>query len=58
MSAITVTPSCREATIAELGARDWPIWSCGVSRFPWTSDLQATSQWDEQSPVRKHYRFG
>jgi uncharacterized cupin superfamily protein len=42
MGAITVTPACPEATIAELGARQWPTWSCGVSRFPWTYDDQET----------------
>lgn len=38
MAAITVTPACPEATIEALGARDWPVWSCGVSQFPWTYD--------------------
>lgn len=42
MAAIAVTPACPETTIAELGAREWPIWSCGVSRFPWTYDEQET----------------
>jgi hypothetical protein len=42
MAAITVTPACPDATIAALGARDWPIWTCGVSRFPWTYDEQET----------------
>lgn len=27
---------------AELGARSWPIWSCGVSCFAWTYDEQET----------------
>jgi uncharacterized cupin superfamily protein len=42
MSAINVTPRCPEGTIAELGVRDWPIWSCEVSSFPWTYDAQET----------------
>lgn len=42
MSGITVTPACPESTINALGAWSWPIWSCGVSRFPWTYDAQET----------------
>jgi uncharacterized cupin superfamily protein len=42
MSAITITPACPEATIDALGARAWPVWSCGVSRFPWTYNDQET----------------
>lgn len=42
MAAITTTTSCPEATISELGERSWPIWTSGVSLFPWT--------WDERDP--------
>ncbi len=28
--------------LAELGVEDWPIWSCEVSRFPWTYEAQET----------------
>jgi hypothetical protein len=28
--------------MAAIGARDWPIWTCGVSRFPWTYEEQET----------------
>ena len=42
MTAISITSTCPEATIAELGARGWPIWSCGVSHFPWIYDDRET----------------
>ncbi|MEY3544217.1 MAG: hypothetical protein RLZZ106_2065 [Cyanobacteriota bacterium] len=28
--------------LRQLGVADWPIWSCGVSTFPWTYDEQET----------------
>ena len=28
--------------LRQLGVADWPIWSCGVSTFPWTYDAQET----------------
>ncbi|CAM9451792.1 unnamed protein product [Choristocarpus tenellus] len=31
-----VTKNPSEETLASLGARNWPTWSCGVSKFPWT----------------------
>lgn len=27
-----------EDEIAERGVRDWPIWTCEASEFPWTYD--------------------
>ncbi|MEB3300346.1 MAG: cupin domain-containing protein [Cyanobacteriota bacterium] len=46
--------------------RDWPIWSCEVSRFAWTYDAQEicllleglSCLWEVKAPARKHYRFG
>jgi uncharacterized cupin superfamily protein len=35
---IAVISPCPAATIADLGIASWPIWSCGVSRFPWSYD--------------------
>lgn len=31
-----------EAKLASLGVASWPIWSCGMSEFPWTYDSQET----------------
>ena len=28
--------------LAELGVSDWPVWECGVSRFPWTYESEET----------------
>lgn len=28
--------------IAEMGMKDWPIWTCGVSKFDWHYDEQET----------------
>mgnify|MGYP006276886811 CR=1 FL=1 len=39
---IRVTPHPTAAQLAELGVEAWPIWSCGVSRFPWTYDERET----------------
>jgi len=36
--AIKVTSSCPESVIIALGARDWPVWACEVSTFPWHYD--------------------
>jgi len=33
---ITVTTPCPPDLIAEQAIHDWPVWTCGVSRFPWT----------------------
>ena len=32
---IQVTSPCPEQLISELGIRQWPIWSCEASSFPW-----------------------
>ena len=32
---IQVTRACPEQLISELGIRQWPIWSCEASTFPW-----------------------
>ena len=37
---IQVTRSCPDEVIASEGIRSWPIWSCGVSCFPWHYDEQ------------------
>ena len=39
---ITITSPCPQSTINELGIRQWPIWSCEPSTFPWTYDEQET----------------
>ncbi len=36
--AIKVTSPCPESVIIALGARDWPVWACEVSTFPWHYD--------------------
>ena len=28
--------------LARLGVHSWPIWTCGISRFPWTYDERET----------------
>ncbi|CAN0003726.1 unnamed protein product [Ectocarpus sp. 12 AP-2014] len=33
---IKVTKNPSEEEIKALGARSWPRWGCGVSKFPWT----------------------
>ncbi|MEB3158481.1 MAG: cupin domain-containing protein [Synechococcus sp.] len=35
---IKVTSPCPESVIVALGVRQWPVWSCEVSTFPWTYD--------------------
>ena len=37
---IQVSRSCTDEVIASEGIRSWPIWSCGVSCFPWHYDDQ------------------
>lgn len=39
---IRVTPNPSAEQLAQLGVSDWPIWSCGVSTFPWTYDERET----------------
>ncbi|CAN0500180.1 unnamed protein product [Ectocarpus sp. 12 AP-2014] len=36
MEQIKVTKNPSEKEIKALGARSWPTWGCGVSKFPWT----------------------
>jgi len=37
---VTHTPDPEQ--LAGLGVESWPIWSCGVSTFPWTYDERET----------------
>ena len=37
---VTHTPDPEQ--LAGLGVHSWPIWSCGVSTFPWTYDERET----------------
>ena len=39
---IRVTANCPESVILALGARDWPVWACEVSAFPWHYDQRET----------------
>jgi uncharacterized cupin superfamily protein len=41
-STITVTPNPSAELRGQLGVADWPIWTCGVSCFPWSYDEQET----------------
>lgn len=41
-SPITVTRNPGSDQLEQLGVPAWPIWSCGVSCFPWTYDEQET----------------
>jgi uncharacterized cupin superfamily protein len=41
-SPITVTSNPGSEQLEQLGVAGWPIWSCGVSRFPWTYHEQET----------------
>jgi uncharacterized cupin superfamily protein len=41
-SPIAVTHAPSPDQLRELGVSDWPIWSCGVSTFPWTYDEMET----------------
>lgn len=33
---ITVTSPCPRDLIIDQAMHEWPVWTCGVSRFPWT----------------------
>lgn len=35
---IEITREPDEAVIAELDVKEWPIWECGESEFPWHYD--------------------
>jgi uncharacterized cupin superfamily protein len=39
---IRVTPNPTTEQLEQLGVSTWPIWSCGVSSFPWTYDERET----------------
>ena len=39
---IEVTSPCPEERIAAEGIRDWPVWSCEVSSFPWSYSERET----------------
>ena len=39
---ISVTSPCSKETINELGIKDWPLWACEPSKFPWTYRDQET----------------
>ena len=41
-AAITITSAPSAEQLRQLGVESWPIWSCGVSRFPWTYDERET----------------
>ena len=41
-SYITVTSNPDAAQLQSLGVSSWPIWTCGVSTFPWTYDERET----------------
>jgi hypothetical protein len=41
-SPISVVHNPSAEQLQQLGVADWPIWSCGVSTFPWTYDEQET----------------
>ena len=31
-----------EERLTSLGVRTWPVWTCGVSEFPWSYDSRET----------------
>ena len=39
---IEVTSPCPEERIAAERIRDWPVWSCEVSSFPWSYSERET----------------
>lgn len=39
---ISVVSPCPESRIASEGIRDWPLWSCEVSTFPWAYEERET----------------
>ena len=42
MSAIQIVRQADAAELDRLGIDNWPTWSKGVSRFPWTYDCPET----------------
>ena len=39
---ISVTSPCSQETIEKLGIKNWPIWTCEPSNFPWTYSEKET----------------
>ena len=39
---ICVTSNCPESVILALGVREWPVWACEISSFPWHYDQRET----------------
>ena len=39
---ISVTSSCSENTVHEVGIKSWPIWTCDARSFDWTYDDKET----------------
>jgi len=39
---ISVKSPCPKSTINELGIKEWPIWTCDPSSFPWTYSEKET----------------
>ena len=39
---IKVTSPCPESVIVALGVREWPVWACEVSTFPWHYEQRET----------------
>ncbi len=39
---IAITRACPESTIKELKIKEWPIWACEPSIFPWTYSQRET----------------
>ena len=42
LMSIVITSPCPESTVAELGIKNWSIWTCEVSSFDWTYDYKET----------------
>lgn len=42
MSLIKVEHDASETRLAELGVREWPLWSKEASTFPWAYDCEET----------------
>ncbi len=42
MSEIQIIRNPEASELESLGVEDWPVWSCEVSRFPWTYEERET----------------
>ena len=42
LAMIHVTSPCPDSVIVALGIREWPIWACEASEFPWHYDQRET----------------